>query len=150
MPITRFWGREADTVFACLPAGTEYYREDGLAYAVKLPADEVRSWIGPRDCVMVDESEDDPRMTVPIFTLRHKSLPADVKCREEFGVGFPVESARWMFIEGNYACDCNKSLFIRRNGHPDFPEMDCGDEIELVDIDVIREAVEWSVKEGKE
>ena len=29
----------------------------------------------------------------------------------DFGYGYPPENAWWMFHEGNYSCDCNKSLF---------------------------------------
>lgn len=35
--------------------------------------------------------------------------------------------------EGNGACDCNRSIVIHEH-YPDFPEMDCGDKIELLDI----------------
>ena len=27
---------------------------------------------------------------------------------------YPDDAAIWMFTEGNYACDCNRSLFIRQ------------------------------------
>ncbi len=40
--------------------------------------------------------------------------------------------ADYQYREGNYACDCNRSLFIGRYCDPDFPELVCGEEIELV------------------
>lgn len=48
----------------------------------------------------------------------------------DFGIGYPEEGARYMFEDGNYACDCNRSNIIRRT-YPDFPEMGCGGEIFL-------------------
>jgi hypothetical protein len=38
-----------------------------------------------------------------------------------------------MYTEGNYGCDCNRSDFIREVDET-FPEMECGDSIELVSI----------------
>lgn len=43
------------------------------------------------------------------------------------------QAAEWMFNEGNYACDCNRSLFINEYCDKDFPDMDCGDTIELIE-----------------
>jgi hypothetical protein len=37
--------------------------------------------------------------------------------------------------EGNGGCDCNRSLFIKRNCDADFPEMKCGETIDLVKIE---------------
>jgi hypothetical protein len=47
---------------------------------------------------------------------------------------YPWESVVFMYTEGNYRCDCNRSLFIATKGNEDFEEMDCGDEIELVSL----------------
>lgn len=48
----------------------------------------------------------------------------------DFGYGYPCESAEFMFFQGNYACDCNLSNFIRGDlGIDDFPDLDCGDKI---------------------
>ena len=56
---------------------------------------------------------------------------------ENFGKDYPADSAEWMFTEGNYACDCNRSLFIRRQyGEDAMPELKCGDEIELIDYQI--------------
>lgn len=48
-----------------------------------------------------------------------------------------IEHAEYMWEEGNYSCDCNKSLFIQRNCDESFnygEEMPCGDKIELVSL----------------
>ena len=53
--------------------------------------------------------------------------------RYDFGYEYDDESAEYMFTMGNYACDCNRSLIIRRQyGKDAIPELGCGDEIELV------------------
>ena len=46
---------------------------------------------------------------------------------------FPEETAIFQFLDNNYSCDCNRSLFIREEyGKNAIPELDCGDEIMLV------------------
>ena len=57
----------------------------------------------------------------------------------DFGFGYPVESARFMWEDGNYSCDCNKSLFLSRQ-YPEIPELDCGDTIEIRDFIVTQES----------
>ena len=38
-------------------------------------------------------------------------------------------STRWMWMEGNYQCDCNRSLFFARAaGEPDPADVECGDD----------------------
>ena len=51
----------------------------------------------------------------------------------DFGYEYPEEQAVFMFKEGNYSCDCNRSLFIQREyGEDTVPELDCGDRITLI------------------
>lgn len=61
-----------------------------------------------------------------IFCFEGKEYPYEY----DFGYGFPKESAEYMFMDGNYSCDCNRSIFIREL-HPQFKEMDCGCKIKL-------------------
>lgn len=50
----------------------------------------------------------------------------------DFGTNYTDEAAEFMFLQGNYSCDCNRSLFIRReHGEDLFPELSCGHEIVL-------------------
>lgn len=50
----------------------------------------------------------------------------------DFGCGYPKDAAEFMFLEGNYCCDCNRSIFIRREyGEDAIPELECGGEIKL-------------------
>lgn len=55
----------------------------------------------------------------------------------DFGYEYPIDTALFMFNEGNYSCDCNKSLFIIEKCDKNFKELECGEDIELVTIDVV-------------
>lgn len=50
--------------------------------------------------------------------------------RHDFGYAYPEDSAAYMFEEGNYSCDCNKSDFIGIDEYP------CGDEIKLENLTI--------------
>jgi len=43
----------------------------------------------------------------------------------DFNGFYPPESAYFMWEEGNFSCDCNRSIFFG------LPEMDCGEKIEI-------------------
>lgn len=64
----------------------------------------------------------------------------EVSYTHDFGVDYPEESAIFMFKEGNYACDCNRSLFIEEILSDFDGDWDCGDKIELKDFTVSKEA----------
>jgi hypothetical protein len=53
---------------------------------------------------------------------------------EGFPDDYPEESARFLFAEGNYACDCNLSMFIQQQCD-EFPKLDCGETIDIVSIE---------------
>lgn len=57
---------------------------------------------------------------------------------EDFGYGLEVDHAEWMFYEGNYACDCNRSLFIRRTYGDVIEQKECGREIIAKDFQVVQ------------
>lgn len=50
----------------------------------------------------------------------------------DFGYGYPKEAARYMFEDGNYSCDCNRSLFLA-DAYPESftreEELECGHRI---------------------
>ena len=51
----------------------------------------------------------------------------------DFGYEYPEEQAIFMFEEGNYSCDCNRSLFIQDEyGENAIDELDCGEEIKML------------------
>lgn len=53
----------------------------------------------------------------------------DYDLEYDFGFGYSADSAYWMFHEGNYGCDCNRSLFLHRR-YPEVKEREeCGEEI---------------------
>ena len=48
---------------------------------------------------------------------------------DENGIGFTAPAwVTYMYTEGNYSCDCNRSMFM------DIDDLPCGDTIELVKI----------------
>ena len=53
----------------------------------------------------------------------------------DFGYCYEEDAARYMFEDGNYSCDCNRSNFIREQDES-FPELDCGDLIQMKDFKV--------------
>lgn len=57
----------------------------------------------------------------------------------DFGVGYEEESVHYLFNDGNYSCDCNRSALIH-GCHPDFPqerfEDDCSEIIQLIDLQI--------------
>lgn len=57
----------------------------------------------------------------------------------DFGYAYDPESAHYMWHDGNYGCDCNRSLFLGRAGHA-VEEMECGDTITLENFRVEQEA----------
>ncbi len=42
--------------------------------------------------------------------------------------------AEYMYVGGNYSCDCSRSDLIREYCDETFPEMECGEKIELVSL----------------
>lgn len=54
---------------------------------------------------------------------------------DDFGYGYDKESAEFMYFDGNYSCDCNKSLFLIQQG-VDIEEYECGDEILIKDFKI--------------
>ena len=38
----------------------------------------------------------------------------------------------FMWAEGNFSCDCNKSIFINDQCDSSFPILECGEEIKLI------------------
>ena len=74
-------------------------------------------------------------MSIFIGTFKYKDKTFILT--EDFGKDYAAEDAEWMFTEGNYSCDCNRSLFIRRqHGEDAMPELKCGEQIELIDYHI--------------
>jgi hypothetical protein len=73
--------------------------------------------------------------TIALVTLKYKDKLYSYE--DNFGKEYPEEYARFQYEENNYSCDCNRSLFIQRNCDGNFPEMNCGEEIELVSLEIV-------------
>ena len=68
-----------------------------------------------------------------IFEYNGKKYPLDFS----FGNDYPTSAAYYMFEIGNYSCDCNRAIFLRERYGEAIPEMDCGNKIRLIKIEVI-------------
>jgi len=64
----------------------------------------------------------------------------------DFGYAYPIHSAYYMFEDGNYSCDCNKSMFLIEKYGDEISELGCGDDIELIDLEVIQIKQQTEVK----
>ena len=52
-----------------------------------------------------------------------------------WGERYPIDAAYFMFREGNYSCDCNKSIFLKKYCSLNIKELQCGELIKLKKID---------------
>ena len=50
--------------------------------------------------------------------------------KEEFK-NSSLEGILFMMEEGNWSCDCNRSIMIRSR-HKDFTKLECGEEVEML------------------
>jgi len=73
-----------------------------------------------------------------IMVFEGKEYPIE----HDFGSDYPKESARFMFEEGNYSCDCNRKVFLSER----YPELGidknitkCGNLIEIKNLKIRRE-----------
>ncbi len=49
-----------------------------------------------------------------------------------------ASDARYMYEDGNYSCDDNRSLFINVQCDKDFPLLACGETIQLISIKTVK------------
>lgn len=66
-------------------------------------------------------------MTEPItkILLQDTATGELALCVDTWAEGYPDDSMRFMYEEGNYSCDCNRHLFFARAvGRPE-PETEC-------------------------
>lgn len=72
------------------------------------------------------------KKTIFVGTLKYKEKEFII--HHDFGYEFPEKSAIFIFTDGNYSCDCNRSLFIQEEyGEDAIQELRCGHDIELVE-----------------
>jgi len=72
---------------------------------------------------------DDP---VEAFTIVLRHNNREFAVRDEFNGRITLGVALFIWEDGNNSCDCNRSLMIRTQCDPAFPELPCGDTIEMV------------------
>ena len=77
------------------------------------------------------EGEMTHKRTIFVADLKYKDMVYTIHC--DFGYEYPEEEAIFMFEDGNYSCDCNRSLLIQDEyGENAIQELDCGEEIEML------------------
>ena len=80
--------------------------------------------------------------TIFVGTFKYKEKEFILRFNFEIQ-DYSEDDAIWMFTEGNYSCDCNRSLFIRQQfGDDSIPELPCGNTIELLDYHIEKERYE--------
>jgi hypothetical protein len=143
--LLRFWGKDEQAVAALCPAdsvGREpsdapgdkgaCYRRFPTAQERERFLDEIRLsglW------VVTDIADGPDTLTRLVAHLTFAYRGKLWKVQSAFGYGYSEESARYMFEDGNYACDCNRSLFIRwQHGEDAIPELSCGHQIETLEL----------------
>jgi len=72
------------------------------------------------------------------FTLKLPNQEEYLSSEITFDFEIDDHTIRYMFDEGNYSCDCNKSAFLCQAGLLDI-EYPCGETIDLINLE-IREA----------
>lgn len=77
------------------------------------------------------EGEMTHKRTIFVADLKYKDKVYTI--HYDFGHEYPEEQAIFMFEDGNYSCDCNRSLIIQDEyGENAIEELDCGEEIKMV------------------
>lgn len=72
---------------------------------------------------------------IAVVKLKYKDKEYDIT--QNHGTNYTDLDAYYIWEDGNYACDCNRSTFIREKyGNDVCPQLNCGDEIDLVFINV--------------
>lgn len=139
--LVRFWGSDVEEAVAACPVQVYdegHNRHVGVAY---FPTDDEASRFcdlrrGHGPCI-IERGGDIHANVVARVVLKHGYRK--FRLTTDYGRGYPESAARYVWESGNYSCDCNRSLFIREQCDPSFPDMGCGEEIELVSIEVVHD-----------
>lgn len=67
-----------------------------------------------------------------VFIYEGKEYPYEY----DFNVMYPEYAAHYMFEDGNYSCDCNRSGFIYSKYGKVIPDLPCGHTIQMKDFKV--------------
>ena len=72
-----------------------------------------------------------------IFVGTFKYEDKEFVLHYDLGYEYEEDAAIFYFTKGNFSCDCNRSLVIRREyGDDAIPELGCGEDIKLVDYHI--------------
>lgn len=82
----------------------------------------------------IEEGQNVRYKTIAKMKLKYSGKEYDYEY--DFGYAYPIESAHFMFKDGNFSCDCNKSIFLHDKYGDEVQEKDCGDEIEITEFKV--------------
>lgn len=125
--------------------GCEERVKETYGYENYLYFDSIEELYKVKDNIMVfhhlgvafDEKEGEltHKNTIALVTLKYQDKIYTYE--DNFGKEYPENMVRFQYEENNYSCDCNRSLFIQRYCDESFLEMDCGNEIELVNLEIV-------------
>lgn len=75
------------------------------------------------------------KRTIFVGTFKYKDK--EFVLHYDLGYEYEEDAAIFYFTKGNFSCDCNRSLAIRREyGDDAIPELGCGEDIKLVDYHI--------------
>ena len=82
-------------------------------------------------CRDLKEGEMTHKRTIFVADLKYKDMVYTI--HYDFGYEYPEENAIFMFKDGNYSCDCNRSSFIQDEyGENAIDVLDCGEDIKML------------------
>ena len=133
--LLKCWGRDENKLAELAPP--DWRDGDRTCHYWRSPAELSRiKKIAGRLCVVQMEAKgpDADIFKTAVVRLAYRGRLYTI--HHEVGYGFEDHSIHYMFEEGNYSCDCNRSLFIAQECDDYFPHMDCGESIELVSLQI--------------
>ncbi len=130
----KFWGGAQEAIAQELgTTQTVYY------FATQAERDALVARIQPYEHLglVMDMQEGEMRHcnTVALLAMAYKGHTYVYE--HDFGPEYPEAGVLFMYEDGNYACDCNRSIFIQKEGHPEFPALECGHEVQLVRLQIM-------------
>lgn len=138
--LMRLWGADQDALMARFGLR----ENDGGVVAVWFPSyaarESFKEAISDLRNLVRDASDGDEADTSSITGAEVWLRTPDCRTftyRDSFGYGYPPHSVVFMYTEGNYSCDCNRTLFIAQHCDPTFEDTErCGETIQLVRLRV--------------
>jgi hypothetical protein len=122
--LLRLWGGDADAVCEAFSLKRNERDDDAhgaiaIWFDTKASRDEFVQRLSRWPNLARDVHRDDGQergnphvLTSARVTLEYKGQ--QYSFIETFGYGYPWSSVEFMWRDGNYACDCNRSLFLQR------------------------------------